>query len=245
MNTGRQMQQEKISVCMATYNGEKFIGEQLNSILNQLKENDEVIISDDGSSDNTIKIIEAFNDSRIRIYYSTHSNIILNFENALKKATGDIIFLSDQDDLWYDNKVSEIVNHLRSYDLIYTNASVFKDKKDENHPFNTKPHYSVLRNFIKNNCLGATMAFKAKMLKYSLPFPKNLPMHDMWIYFISALYGKTYYVNKPLIYYRRHGSNASNASEKTTNSLLEVISIRLNLFIALFRRVLKIFFSKA
>ena len=89
-----------ISVCMATYNGEKYIEEQLKSILSQLGENDEVIVSDDSSTDNTLAIVESFNDVRIKIFPNNkfHSPIF-NFENALKQATGDYIFLSDQDDV--------------------------------------------------------------------------------------------------------------------------------------------------
>jgi len=237
MDAIRQASVKKISVCMTSFNGEMYIEEQLNSILHQLRENDEVIISDDGSTDNTIKIIESLKDPRIRLFHSSFGDIVLNFENALKKVTGDIIFLSDQDDIWYDNKVEEICRLLEAHDLIYTNASVFNNEKEKNRPFNKKENYSVLKNFVKNNCLGATMAFNTKLLEYCLPFPKKIPMHDMWIYFVSAFYGKTLYYNKPLIYYRRHGSNASNASEKTSNSIFKVLAIRVTLFTSVFKRL--------
>src|SRR5690606_26359089 len=104
------MREQKISVCMATYNGENHIEEQLESILKQLKDNDEVIISDDGYSDKTIELIKGFNDPRIKLFLNSFRNIILNFEFALSKATGDFIFLSDQDDIWYDNKVIIVVS---------------------------------------------------------------------------------------------------------------------------------------
>jgi len=88
-----------ISVCIATYNGEKYIKEQLDSIINQLDKNDEIIISDDGSSDNTIKIIESYKDGRIVLYKNSFKNVVLNFEFAIDKSKGDYIFLSDQDDI--------------------------------------------------------------------------------------------------------------------------------------------------
>ena len=132
------MKEEKISVCMTTYNGENHIAEQLESILKQLNGNDELIISDDGSSDKTIEIINEFKDTRIRLFLNSFRNIILNFEFALSKATGSIIFLSDQDDIWYDNKVSELVKILKKYDLVYTNASVFNETKDNNVLFNKR-----------------------------------------------------------------------------------------------------------
>ena len=102
-----------ISVCIATYNGEKYIREQLDSILPQLGLDDEVIISDDSSTDNTLKIIEEYNDCRIKIFSNNKFySPILNFENALKKAQGDFIFLSDQDDIWKSNKVEVVMKYL-------------------------------------------------------------------------------------------------------------------------------------
>lgn len=98
-----------ISVCMATYNGEKYIKEQIDSILKQLGSDDELVISDDGSSDGTIDIILGYHDPRIHLYKGSFHSPAFNFENALKNATGDFIFLSDQDDIWYDNKVPEIL----------------------------------------------------------------------------------------------------------------------------------------
>ncbi|MEO5643505.1 MAG: glycosyltransferase, partial [Bacteroidia bacterium] len=96
----------RISVCLATYNGEKYIGEQLQSILIQLSQHDEVIISDDSSSDRTIDIVQAFGDSRIIILHGqTFRSPIRNFENALSHAGGQYIFLADQDDVWLPEKV--------------------------------------------------------------------------------------------------------------------------------------------
>ena len=111
---------------MTTFNGEKFIETQLNSILSQLDRDDEVIICDDGSTDKTLSIIASLNDPRINLFHNSFRNVILNFESALEKAKGEYIFLSDQDDIWYENKVSELSQVLESYDLVYTNATVFK-----------------------------------------------------------------------------------------------------------------------
>ena len=88
-----------ISVCMATYNGEKYLREQVGSILTQLGENDELVVSDDGSTDSTIDILKSYNDPRIKIFINTgRHGVNSNFENALRHADGDYIFLSDQDD---------------------------------------------------------------------------------------------------------------------------------------------------
>ncbi|WP_165749400.1 glycosyltransferase family 2 protein [Cellulophaga sp. Z1A5H] len=233
---------EKISVCIATYNGELYIEDQLDSILKQLRPNDEIIISDDSSTDRTIEIIKALRDTRIKIFHSSHRNLILNFENAIEKASGDIIFLSDQDDIWYPNKVEILLNKLENYDLIFTNLNIFNENiKNSQAMFPVDKDYNnVFQNFVKNHCVGATMAFKAHLLKYALPIPKNIEMHDMWIYLIGATYGKTFYYRQPLIYYRRHDSNASNTGGKTTNSLLEIIKIRITWIKVLLKRMEKI-----
>ena len=98
-----------ISVAMATYNGEKFIKKQLDSILCQLDMQDEIIISDDGSTDNTLNIIKSYNDNRIKIFEGPHNGVKQNFANAISKSQGEYIFLSDQDDIWVKNKVTIIL----------------------------------------------------------------------------------------------------------------------------------------
>ena len=126
-----------ISVCIATYNGEKFIKEQLDSILCQLSNDDEVIISDDGSTDKTIEIIESYNDDRIKIFHHEKNEKLSkikegrnfyyatqNFSNALEKVSGDYVFLSDQDDIWLQNKVSRSLELLKKNDVIVHNYQV-------------------------------------------------------------------------------------------------------------------------
>ena len=103
-----------ISVCVATYNGEKFIREQIESILCQLSSDDEIIVSDDGSTDGTIVIINCIGDKRIRIIEGPRKHSpTFNFENALKEAKGDYIFLADQDDVWKTNKVEVCMKWLQ------------------------------------------------------------------------------------------------------------------------------------
>lgn len=114
-----------ISVCIATYNGEKYIGEQIASILKQLNANDEVIISDDGSTDATLSIIKTFQDPRIRVIPGPQKHSpTQNFENVLHHAQGDYIFLSDQDDVWKTNKVATCMKWLQKYDCVISNAEV-------------------------------------------------------------------------------------------------------------------------
>ena len=114
-----------ISVCMATYNGGKYIKEQLDSILPQLGKEDELVISDDGSKDNTYSIIQSYGDERIKLFYNHGKHgFVGNFENALKQCKGDYIFLSDQDDIWKVNKVSVVMEKLKDYSLVIHDAEI-------------------------------------------------------------------------------------------------------------------------
>jgi len=229
-----------ISVCMTTYNGEKYIREQLDSILFQIDINDEVIISDDSSIDNTIDIIESFNDSRIKLLRNNNFyNPIFNFENALKNASGDFIFLSDQDDIWMNNKKLEMINLLKYYDCVISDAIVI----DSNNNILNKSFFELnksksglINNIIRNGYLGCCMAFKRKILVKALPFPKQIPMHDIWIGVIAEKYGSVLFYNKPLIYYRRHGSNHSFAAEKSKYSFYRKIINRYYLIYNLLKK---------
>ena len=230
----------KLSVCMAVFNGEKFIKEQLDSILVQLGDADEVIISDDGSTDKTLSIIEGYDDTRIQIFHSGQKSIIKNFENSLINATGDVVFLSDQDDIWYPNKVVKVLTYIQSYDLVFSNASVFKENTNQSYLLykGKITRTGFFKNFIKNNYIGATMAFKHDILKRALPFPDKIYMHDIWIALTAELMGRTYFIEQPLIYYRRHGNNASETDEKSSNSFVIKFKMRFNLALSLFRRFL-------
>jgi len=233
----------KVSVCMASFNGGKYIRKQINSILIQLTDKDELIISDDGSTDDTISIIESINDPRVMLHHSTAKNIIKNFENAISKASGDIIFLADQDDIWHKDKVVVCKEYLKKYECVFSNLEVFQNEDIENTKlfFNSnKRKTGVLRNLIKNNYIGATMAFRKSLIKNVLPFPKNVYMHDIWIAMISELVASTFFIDKALVYYRRHGENASATGEKSTNSLFKKLKMRLVLVYHLIFRLLKI-----
>lgn len=236
-----------ITVCIATYNGQKYIKEQINSILNQLGTEDEIIVSDDSSVDGTIDIIEQLNDKRIKIFRNqTFHSPIYNFENAIKSAKGDYIFLSDQDDIWLENKVALIVEQLEKGNLlVFSNASIIDATGDIicSNFFKSRPHLGVLRNLIANNFFGATMAFKKELINLSVPFPMHLPMHDQWLGLIASYYGDVCYIDRPLILYRRHDSNASFCSEKSRNGFLKKISFRLNIIRAFLIRITNNYFN--
>ena len=232
------MEIKRISVCMATYNGEKYIREQLNSIIEQLGPDDELIISDDGSEDKTVEIIQGIKDFRIQLLRSQERNIVRNFENALRHASGQVIFLSDQDDIWMPNKVETYLKYLLDYDLVFSNLSVFYKDISKARPLytNSKHRTGIINNLVKNNCVGATMAFNRKVLNSALPFPGGIYMHDIWLLLVAELKGTTKYLSEPYIYYRKHSENASRTGEKSTNSLLKKLSMRVRLVWNLMRR---------
>ena len=169
-----------ISVCIATYNGERYIRQQIESIVCQLNVDDEIIVSDDGSTDGTLDIVKGIGDKRIKIIEGPgRKSPILNFECALKASKGDFIFLSDQDDVWKPDKVEICMKWLKTYHCVVSDAEVTDNR--------LKPLYPSLYAIIqvrqgriyntvwKNGYTGCCMAFRHNILEASLPFPKNIP----------------------------------------------------------------------
>lgn len=223
-----------ISVCVAAFNGEKYIEEQILSVLRNLDSQDEIIISDDGSSDRTRRIVDdlAEKDRRIRIIDGPQKGLIKNFENAIVHSKGDIIFLCDQDDVWKDNKVKTVLDIFRNTDctlvmhdacivdsnLRISGCSFFEFKK-------CKKGY--WRNLIKNSYIGCCMAFKRSILDYAIPFPDNIPMHDQWIGLLSERVGKVEFCNEQLLLYRRHSNNASEMTHLPLGDMVKNRTIML------------------
>lgn len=227
-----------ISVAMAVFNGEKYIKEQIESILPQLLPDDEIIISYDDSADNTYKIIKelSFFDKRIKIIKGPDLGIIKNFENAILNCKNEYIFLSDQDDIWLQNKVKSILSEFQNNnpDLILHDAIIVDENLKElyNSFFkkrNSKP--GLFNNIIKNSYIGCCMAGKATFFKKCLPFPKSIPMHDQWIGMIAERFWKISFLNEKLIKYRRHNQNAT---KDENSSIVNMIKWRVILLKELF-----------
>lgn len=222
----------RISVCLASYNGEKYIKEQINSILSQLKQDDELIISDDGSSDKTIAVVNDIVDPRVKLINNLgERGYTRNFENALKEAQGDIIFLSDQDDVWVDHKVETMLKQLESSDMVISNAMIVDEQLNvlnHSHFDLHKVRKGFWNNFLKTRYIGACMAFKRNVLTKALPFPKyqEYCAHDYWLAIIGEAYFKVEIVDKPLLFYRRHDKNASSGGEISRNSFFKKVFIR-------------------
>ncbi|MBP5246317.1 MAG: glycosyltransferase family 2 protein [Fibrobacter sp.] len=228
-----------ISVCMATYNGEPFIREQLQSILIQLSKEDEVWIADDGSTDGTLKFIQAFQDSRIRVIppCKTPLGPIYNLERALSHAQGNFIFLADQDDVWLPNKVSKVLEafHDPSVNCVLHEAFIYAQNESgewipKEKIFDLRPpRHGIWQNALKNSFTGCCMAFRRELLNAALPFPQKLPMHDQWIGLCAEKTKKVRFLNEPLVKYRKHSHNVTDLLGGNRASLKQKLLWRLRL----------------
>jgi len=235
-----------ISVCMATYNGEKYIAEQVKSILSQLEGEDELVVSDDGSTDNTLRILESFRDSRIKIF--NHSRNLKNnhpfypatrnFENTLLQAKGDYIFLSDQDDVWLPNKVKTMLPYLKEDNLVISNAWIVNDKLEKLCKLSKYVPFKkgFIKNLYRSTTQGCVCAFTKKIKEYILPFPEGIVIHDFWIRLLAELKFNTIYIEEPLIYYRRHSESISDL-KKSKNSVYFMIKYRLVMLYDILKRL--------
>lgn len=231
-----------ISVCIATYNGSKYIEEQLYSILSQIGPDDEIIISDDHSVDDTIEVIHNIHDERIKVFPNNREKgYTSNFENALLYASGDYIFLSDQDDIWEENKVEYCIKQFQKYDFVVSDASLVDERGNLIAPsfFQKRIVYkSLCGNIYKFGYLGCCMAFKKEILKRALPFPANhyYCTHDNWLFLIAKTYYRTLITSAKLIKYRRHTNNTSEGGLVNHTSLLFKLSYRCYLLYHLSKR---------
>jgi len=234
---------------MASFNGQKYIKQQIDSILPQLSDKDEIVISDDGSDDDTLNILYAFNDPRIIILHDgVKRGINGNFENALSHAKGDIIFLSDQDDVWLPLKVDTCVAALRISDIVVSNCIVTDDNlniKCGSYFISANSGPGFIKNFYKSSYLGCCLAFKKEILPIVLPIPNSLLLfHDWWFGFISEIFLKVHFIETPCMYYRRHDLTASKTSSKSNLPIYLKIYFRLQLLYLGLKRALYIYLNK-
>ncbi len=215
-----------ISVALCTYNGEKYLEEQLQSILKQTKPVDEIVVCDDRSTDRTIEILKKYRkiDSRFKIFRN-HKNLgtIKNFEKAINLTSGDFIFLSDQDDVWYKDKVEGMMNFFSIKPqclLLFSNGNIIDEKGNlmnstlwDKWKFdsNCKIKWNDNKNAIidllnnQNKVTGATAAFRSSLKKEILPIkPPKGYWHDTWIALHAAYRNGLFFLDKVTINYRIH-----------------------------------------
>ena len=219
---------ELVSICLATYNGERYLKEQLDSLCNQTYKNIEILIQDDCSSDATINIVKSYQKKHdnIQLFINdVNLGYIKNFETLIKKARGEYIALCDQDDIWVENKIELLLQHIGENSLIYSNSllidaqdnSLHKTLKEKlkNNFINSKEPL----NFLYDNSVSAhALLFKKELLSNLFPFPKHI-YFDAWIAIHAANAKGVSYLDKELVLYRQHDSNTlGNVQNKSTTT---------------------------
>lgn len=237
----------RISVCMATYNGSKYVKVQLGSILKQLGPDDQVVVVDDASNDNTVEIINSFNDLRIHLSINEFNiGPARTFDRALHQAQGDLIFLSDQDDRWYDNKVSMVIDIFskQDVDLIVHDATIVRGNCIINNSLFERSRSSagIFKNIKSNTYTGCCMAFRKDILAKVLPISARIGLfHDAWIGVLAEFFGfRIAFIEVPLIEFIRHDLNASTLKRR---SIFRILYDRLRFVSAMTYHVIRIYFK--
>lgn len=236
----------RISIAMAVYNGERFLHEQIDSILCQLSDDDELIVSYDESTDKSLAILQEYSerDNRVKVIKNPYSpGVVHNFQNAVENTTRDIIFYSDQDDVWMPNKIEivkkefadptvAVVIHdasLTDADLRITEPSTFKLRGGARN--------TSFGNLIRLSYIGCCMAFRADYKSVVVPIPTIYRSHDWWT---GCLLGcgrtKMKVINTPLIYHRNHGGNVTPTKRPPVRYQFQVRWIILKNIILRYRR---------
>ena len=222
----------KISVVMAAFNGARYIEAQILSILQQLRANDEIIVSIDESEDKTREIVENIKDPRICVVEGPNSGINQNFMSALNHATGDAILFSDQDDKWLPGRVDLFLEKMKIYDFVFFDAEIINEHNEivaasyfDKH--NTRK--TLLGNFYRCRTLGCCIGFNKHNVRPKITFHNSyekLPFDYSLTLIALALY-KCYFTTNAFHQYRRHDNNVSSGGDKSKNSFLKMLTFRI------------------
>ena len=235
---------------MATYNGEKYLVEQLDSIINQTYHNWNLLIRDDNSTDKTLEIIQDYQkkDNRIKLLKDNKGNlgIVKNFEELLKSSESEFIMFSDQDDIWVENKLDmylKMIEKIKNKGFMIHSDAILFDKNKSNILKDTFISKKAINRGLENVFFnyfvqGATILISKEIKNFILPFPKEVYLHDRYIHLISELFFERIFVNKALIYYRQHGDNQIGAK----NTIRELLSKRY--FDERDRQLIKVIYNK-
>ena len=245
---------EKVDILLATYNGEKYIREQIDSILNQTYTEFRLLISDDGSKDKTREILEEYKnkDSRIQIFMQENNlGVVKNFEFLLEKVEAKFYMFSDQDDIWKKEKIEKSLNKIKEgFDLVYSDLEVVDENLNVTYEsyWKLKGIYSKIKKYnnfeslyLNNFVTGCTIISKKELINKFLPLPNTSKyvLHDYWISLILSQDGKIAYIEEPLIKYRQHKNNKVG-SKKKSDELKTIDEIR-KLFIEVKKEHFKVF----
>lgn len=229
----------ELSVAMATYNGEKYLSKQLDSIISQTLKPAEIIVCDDNSTDSTANILTHYQQNQ-KLNYEVNParlGLIRNFKKAVSLAKGDYIALSDQDDEWMPEKLAQTVSLLKEIEktelpcLVYSDL-LYVDEQGNilNHSFRSeygqdKYQHNLQTLLFSNFVTGCTIVMNKKMALYFAAMPDDVRFHDEWIALVAFTFGRAASVDKPLVRYRRHANNLSIANDtKPRNRFMSVVN---------------------
>ena len=234
-------QDETIEILMATYNGEKYISEQIDSIINQTYKNWKLLIRDDGSKDKTLEILKKYQkkDKRINILRDTKGNLgfVKNFEELLKNSSEEFVMFSDQDDYWLENKIELYINELSRLSeiemknplLLHSNSFICDEnlniKKKEFVNSKVASQYEESSYFFTYIVQGSTTLVNKRLIDIGLPFLRNVTLHDRYFHLLAEFLGKRVFINKSLLKYRQHSSNEIGAKGSIIQKILKQESI--------------------
>jgi len=222
----------EVDILLATYNGEKYLAEQLDSILSQTHTQWRLLIRDDDSSDSTLDIIQEYigrYPSQIILIQDNEKNLgaYQNFARLLQEASSDYVMFCDQDDVWLETKIEETLKVMIDNErtdtplLVHTDLVVVDEKLQTLHPsFVKKMRINVKRDrfnqlLMRNIATGCTMMINRPLLDLILPLPEKGVIHDWWIVLVASIYGHIIYLDRATILYRQHGNNTIGASQES------------------------------
>lgn len=232
------MNKEKIQVLMSTYNGEKYIDEQINSILNQTYKNIEVIIRDDGSTDDTFLILEKYrNNPQIKIYTEENIGVVGSFFELLNKVDKESKYFAfcDQDDVWEKEKIKQAIYKIEesctdsNVPIVYGSRVrpvsenlevVFKNR------IGIETDHSFYNSLVENVIPGCTAVFNKIALEYMQKAnnTQNIIMHDKWLYMIGVAFGKVICDERSFILYRQHSNNVLGGKRDSLSKIKRKVS---------------------
>ncbi|MEJ8802678.1 glycosyltransferase family 2 protein [Pontibacter sp. H249] len=244
--------EDLISVVIATYNGSRYLEEQLTSIFNQTYKNFEVIVCDDISTDDTIKILQEYEKKYRLRYYVNESRlgVVKNFEKAITYAQGKYIALSDQDDIWKPEKLELSLHLLKAIEqkdgegkpaLVFSDLAVVDDNLNiinnsywdymKLNPKNTQ----LNRVLVENVVTGCTALMNKATIDMALPIPKDAMMHDVWFLLVASYFGNVSYLLNRTVLYRQHTNNVVGAHQATLYQKIKsgILKIKNNDFLLL------------
>ncbi len=227
----------KIEILLATYNGEKYVGEQIDSIINQTYRNWILLIRDDNSKDNTLEILKEYEkkDNRIKVIEDKKGNLgfVKNFEELLNNSKEDWVMFSDQDDYWLENKIEKYVAILNASSedilkkpmLIHSNSFICDDNleiiKDEFINSKIANKYNEDDFYFAYFVQGSTVLINRAIIDLALPFSKNVTVHDRYFHLLAEFFGKRIFINESLIKYRQHSNNKIGAKTSIISKIFK------------------------